>query len=83
MQSPSLLPNSGPLAHTAVQGELLIGGTEKRWPGQVSDIRNGKGGIPHLVQGIRLVRVLLPAPLGGRTVILFLLQLPLMFLRVL
>lgn len=36
-----------------------------------------------LVQGVRLVRVLLPAALGGGPVLLFLLQLPLMLLWVL
>lgn len=66
-----------------MQGELLIGGTEKRWPGQVSDAAGWEGRHPHLVQGIRLVRVLLPASLGGRPVLLFLPQLPLMLLSVL
>ena len=27
-------------------GELLISGTEKRWPARVSDIGDGKGGVP-------------------------------------
>ena len=43
----------------------------------------GKGGVPHLVQCVRLVRVLLPAALGRHPVLLFLLQLPLVLLRVL
>lgn len=55
-------------------------GMEKRGPGQVRGDRVGKG--PHLVQGICLVCVLLPAALGGCAVLLFLLQ-PLMLLGVL
>lgn len=42
----------------------------------------GKEVTPHLVQGVRLVRVLLPAALGSCAVLLFLLQ-PLMLLRAL
>lgn len=64
----------------AVEGELLTG--MELGLGGGGRAREVESGIPHLVQGVRLVRVLLPAALGGCTILLFLLQ-PLMLLEVL
>lgn len=82
-KSPFLLPNPGGRGTHGRVGETAHRRMEKRWPGQVGGVSVGKGGAPHLVQGVRLVRVLLPAALGGGPVLLFLLQLPLMLLWVL